>query len=430
MLFWLLLLFHHIFCMIQYLRFLIPAIILIPLSSHALSTTIVTKVSPTTLTIPKTQIVVPQTVAPSKAVVPVTPPTQTIVESIVPTSQIVAPQTPSTPLPQAPTNPPPTVSQTTIPRTTLSTETRTVLTQAQSLSTTDKIDIDIRTGSDNLEPKDCQGDPELLIYIRGKNPISVPNINNHQTWPNNSVRRVTVPLDGTVKIEDLESITIKRFSRVYDNFCATVSDNWNVDKVTVTASIKVNGRNQRTVLANVVSPGQGQPMFRFVYELIRTNPDPARMGMQWNWTFNLPRVTSTPTPSTTQTNARLSVTIATGGDNLEGGRDNNVNLTLKFKSSNRVVTINNINNSASWGNWTENTVTKEIPSSTTIDINDIKSVEIRHTGGGGISADNWHVDKIYITISKDGLSRVLVDKVGAPVHMFTGDTRRKTYTVE
>lgn len=94
------------------------------------------------------------------------------------------------------------------------------------------------------------------------------------------------------------------------------------------------------------------------------------------------------------------------------------------------MTINNINNSVSWGNWTENTVSKEIPNSANIDINDIKSVEIRHTGGGGMFADNWHVDKILISISKDGLSRVLVDKVGAPVHMFTGDTRRKTYTVE
>ena len=88
-----------------------------------------------------------------------------------------------------------------------------------------------------------------------------------------------------------------------------------------------------------------------------------------------------------------------------------------------MVTINNINNGANWANWTENTVSKEIANSTTLDINDIKSIEVRHTGGGGIFADNWHVDKIYITITKDGASRVLVDRVGTPIHMFTGESR-------
>lgn len=302
--------------MIKYLRVLVFLSILSPLPSHALSTTIVTKVSPTQLTLPKTQIVVPQTVAPTKVVVPVTPPTQAIIDAITPTSQTaaVAPPTPPTPLPQAPTNPPPTVSPITIPRTTLSTETRTVLTQAQSLSTTDKIDIDIRTGSDNLEPRreDCQRNPELEIVIRGKDPIRVSNINNGQSWPNNSVRRVTVPLDGTVKVEDLTSIEIRRSPVIIHPNCIPVADNWNVDKITVTASIKVDGRNQRTMLANVVSPGQGQPMFRFIYSITGTSRDPARTGTRWNWVFSLPRNVGNSTPSATSTNARIVATIATG----------------------------------------------------------------------------------------------------------------------
>ena len=164
--------------MIKYLRVLVFLGILTPLTSHAFSTTIVTKVSPTILTIPKTQGVVPQTVAPSKVVIPVTPPTQTIVDSIVRTSEIVAPQTPSVPLPQAPTNPLPTVSRVAIPRTPLSTETRTAIIPTLTRSTTDKLDIDFRTGGDNLEPKDCQRNPDLYIYIRGRDPIHMPNINN------------------------------------------------------------------------------------------------------------------------------------------------------------------------------------------------------------------------------------------------------------
>lgn len=291
--------------MIKYLRVLVFLSVLAPLASHALSTTIVTKVSSTQLTLPKTQIVVPQTVAPSKVVVPVTPPTQTIVDSIVPTSQIVAPQTPPTPLPQAPTNPPPMVSQTTIPRTTLSTETRTVLTQTQPRSTTDKLDIDFRTGGDNLEPKPFQENLEIHININGKSPIIVTNANNGQTWPNNSVRRVTIPLDGTIKLEDIQSITLKRL-RSNDNYVRYVwevgeKDNWNLDKLTVTASIKINGRNQRTTLANVVPPAQGQPVFRFTYD----NSQNQNEGRTFTWVFSLPRATGNSTPSTTPTNARI-----------------------------------------------------------------------------------------------------------------------------
>jgi hypothetical protein len=57
-------------------------------------------------------------------------------------------------------------------------------------------------------------------------------------------------------------------------------------------------------------------------------------------------------------------------------------------------------------------------------------VELRHTGGGGIGADNWHVDKIYIVVNRDGINKVLLDKVGAPIHQFTGDARFKKFVVQ
>lgn len=78
------------------------------------------------------------------------------------------------------------------------------------LSTTDKLDIDFRTGGDNLEPKDFQDNLEVQINLHGKSPIIVTNANKGQTWPNNSVRRVSIPLDGTIKLEDFQSITLKR----------------------------------------------------------------------------------------------------------------------------------------------------------------------------------------------------------------------------
>jgi hypothetical protein len=408
------------------LHFAIVMLALTSILPESFATTNLMSTAPKTLVLPKKQVVLP-----SSQVIAITvlPSTQVAIDPIISTTQNVVPPTQpvNPPLPQAPTNPPPVISTVSTTRVLLWSGSRVPSIPMTTISTTDKIDFDFRTGSDNLESKDCQRNPDLYVYIRGKDPIHLPNMNNGQTWPNNSIRRVSIPLDGTVKIEDIESIKISRNSPSRDNVCGIIADNWNLDKLTVTASIKINGRTQRSVLANIVPPAQGQPVFRFVYET-RGNTNP-NIGTSWTWVFTQSRTPSSPiNSSTTSTSARISATIITGGDDLRGGNDN-VSLTLKFNNSTRSVIINNINDGAGWANWSEKTVSKEIRNSAALNINDIKSVEVRHTGGGWVGADNWHVDKILINISKDGMSRLLVDKVGAPIHMFTGDTRRKIFVV-
>ncbi len=39
-------------------------------------------------------------------------------------------------------------------------------------------------------------------------------------------------------------------------------------------------------------------------------------------------------------------------------------------------------------------------------MNDIKEEELRNTGGGGMFADNWHVDKIYSGIADSGINKL------------------------
>ena len=254
---------HYIFSMLQQLRLLSVTVILsIPTLSHALSPTYT--IIPTTSIAPKTQVIpLPaESKLPSQLVITDSLSKNIIKDSVILTGQIVPPPT----LPQAPTNNPSVVTQTTIPRTTLSTESQTAIAKALQKSTTDKIDFDFRTGGDNLEPKDCQRNPDLYLYVRGKDPIHIPNMNSGQTWPNNSVRRISIPLDGTIKIEDIESIKISRITPTRNNVCGIIADNWNLDKLTVTASIKTNGKTQRTILANIVPPVRGEPVFRFVYE--------------------------------------------------------------------------------------------------------------------------------------------------------------------
>ena len=82
------------------------------------------------------------------------------------------------------------------------------------------------------------------------------------------------------------------------------------------------------------------------------------------------------------------------------------------------------------GQFYRKTVGKELPSIAGLTIADIKEVELWHTGGGGMGADNWDLDKFKLTITINGVTKILVDRVGAPLHRFTGDTRRKTFIVE
>ena len=126
--------------------------------------------------------------------------------------------------------------------------------------------------------------------------------------------------------------------------------------------------------------------------------------------------------------ATMSAMFGTGGDDLRGGRDN-INMLIRFKSGRLPISLNNLNASRNWRNFYEKTVEKVLPNSQDIAINDIKDVIIRHTGGGGIGADNWYLDKFKLTITKGTETKVLIDKIEAPIHYFTGDSRSKTLVV-
>lgn len=294
-----------------------------------------------------------------------------------------------------------------------------------------KLDLDFKTGGDNLDPKDFMEGLKITIKIRNKPDIVKENANESKEWPNNSIRRVTINIPADVACADINEVILSRDtkSRSANNMTAVVGDNWNLDKVTITSRFKINGAIKSNSM-NYLSPsGSSFPLYRFTYEDRDGDSNTGKiLSLKVNGICSTENTTTTSTP--TNSNAKLTCIFGTGGDNLEGGNGNNVNIRIRFKSSTKVLLLNNVNDTAKWNNFTENTVTKEILNSNDIDINDIKEVEVRHTGGGGMFADNWHVDKIKITINKGNQNKVLVDKVGAPIHMFTGDTRSKKFNVE
>lgn len=287
------------------------------------------------------------------------------------------------------------------------------------------ITIDFKTGSDNLDHRDFQKNVSVTIKINGKADLVLENVNKGENWPNNSVRRTVADLPDNIRVQDIYSIAVDRGNAKgsWNNVDGAGADNWNLDRLTVNAKIMESGVAKKYLLADLKS--NRPPLFRFFYE--GRNNSCANCGYTYTHVFKHEYVSTNPSATTTTPMlAKLSYTIGTGGDNLEGGNNNNVDITIRMKSSPTVYILRNINAKRKWNNFTESSRVIEIPNSTTMDLNDIKEIEIRHTGGGGMGADNWDVDKIYISIAKDGVTKNLVDKVGAPIQRFTGDKRAFT----
>jgi hypothetical protein len=286
-----------------------------------------------------------------------------------------------------------------------------------------KIEAEFKTGEDDLAVRDAGIQRNLKITIQFKNgatALVLENANNNQNWPKNSIRRVSIPLAADVDVNNLASINLTR-STTSNNFEDAVADNWDLQSLSVTATIKRDGATARYRLLTQT----GNPLNRFK----------AGINCNCDKTYNFsnpvlisgtqPWIDNFPAPQT----SAISAVFGNGGDDLRGGNDN-AKIVITFKSSTRKLIYNNVNEGAKWENFTQKSVDKSLPSIAGLTIADIKEVELWHTGGGGMAADNWDLDKFKLTITINGETKTLVDRVGAPLHRFTGDTRRKTFVVE
>ncbi len=292
-----------------------------------------------------------------------------------------------------------------------------------------KIDIDFKTGGDNLEVKSFQENLEIRLIIDHKPDIILLDANKNQNWPNNSVRRVSIPLPNSITIDEIKEIHLYRKQRSNIKYVWELGekDNWNLETLGAIATIVTNGVKNKFEFEKMVSPEYGKPLYRFTYDSNNNDTEGNVFKRVLTLKSNtLPPAVNSNVPAQ---NAKLEINIGTGGDDLRGGNDN-CDVVLTFKSSPRKIQLSNVFNRRPLGGFTEKTITKDINNSQNIDINDIKTVEIHHTGGGGMGADNWDIDKVKITIIKDGQTKILVDKVGAPIHRFDGDNRIKRFNVE
>ncbi len=120
----------------------------------------------------------------------------------------------------------------------------------------------------------------------------------------------------------------------------------------------------------------------------------------------------------------LIVTFQTGADDLRGGNDN-VNLTLNLADRSTQV-YPNINRGARWiPNYRESEC---IVLRTPVAVNQIRSLVISTTFGGGIGGDNW--DMLYVEVRGRGGGGLDLPHIAqAGLHRFTGDDKQITVPV-
>lgn len=283
-----------------------------------------------------------------------------------------------------------------------------------------KVELEIKTGSDDLAHRDFQKDLEIRIIIDGKPDVVLLNANRGQNWSNNSTHKIKMNLDPETTAEQIKEIQLYRRVESWNNIEAGGADNWNLQKLVATATIIKDGNTLKYNLFNQQGTG-GKALFRFVYENRNLPDDGQEKGLSKSFAITDPKLVSGTAALPTIT---LKATFKTGGDDLRGGGDN-VDMVIKFRNSTVTTTLSNVNNNRNWRNFSNSSYQKILPPAT--NISNIESIELRHTGGGGIGADNWYLDKFKVSIVVNGVETVILDKIDTPIHYFTGDTRRKIF---
>ena len=95
---------------------------------------------------------------------------------------------------------------------------------------------------------------------------------------------------------------------------------------------------------------------------------------------------------------QVLVVIQTGGDDIRGGKNpgDNANVTLSFKGG--ATTTANVNAGRSWENGQTHAATLTLPNPAP-SVDSITGVTISTQFGGGISGDNWNVNKVALVVS-------------------------------
>jgi hypothetical protein len=288
------------------------------------------------------------------------------------------------------------------------------------------IELEFKTGNDDLANRDFQEDLEIRIAVKNKPSILFENANRGGTWARNSTQKIRIPIkDNTITAADFKTVTLTR--RVIYGSSALYrenrADNWDLKQLIVRVDI-VKGNNTLKYTLLDEKGDNGKTLFRFTYTMgDQKMKDGVEEGFQKAFTINNPVLVSGTSAKPT---VMLKAIFKTGGDDLRGGNDN-VSMRFKFKNGTDFW-LRNLNDGKNWQNFSTTTVEQTLAPE--FNISDIENVELRHRGGGGIGADNWYLDELKIIIKVNNIEYVILDRVGTPIHYFKGDSRSKIFKEE
>jgi len=114
----------------------------------------------------------------------------------------------------------------------------------------------------------------------------------------------------------------------------------------------------------------------------------------------------------------LLLEVKTGDDDLRGGNDN-VNLTINYRSSSQQVP--NINRGGRWIDNYQEAVS--VPLRQPVPLNEIKNIVLTTTFSGGVGGDNWNMNSLKVTARGGGVNQVIYQRAGTPLFRFTGDVQ-------
>jgi hypothetical protein len=138
---------------------------------------------------------------------------------------------------------------------------------------------------------------------------------------------------------------------------------------------------------------------------------------------------------------QVQVVIQTGDDNLRGGGrpGDNANVTLNFAGGS--ITTVSVNGGRTWENGETHAVVLTLPTPAPR-VSDITGVTITTEFGGGLSGDNWNVNKVALVVSFPIVSQTWqtyppppivsewLNASDGPLVRFTGDTHDHRETVQ
>ncbi|MFZ4545185.1 MAG: hypothetical protein ACOYOA_14120 [Saprospiraceae bacterium] len=273
--------------------------------------------------------------------------------------------------------------------------------QAQSI-----LKFEFTTGSDNLESRSkLKG----TLYLHNLPNVDLPNICSNRELREGSFYEYEFGLPAGITVDNLKGFYLYTEGNLgYNN--TLFNDNWSLNKIKITLTETSNN----TKTSYKLYEKYGRPLCRFKGFTIE--------GISQYMFTEKVKISE----ESLLTKANLKITFSTGRDDLRGGNDN-VNVLVHFRNIDQPVIFNNINVRRAINSGNERAYIKELPPN--YNVNDITKVTLEHTGGGGISADNWDLNRFRVESIIQDKASIILDKSGSPLlHRFTGDNRSRTFS--